>query len=65
MRPAPFSIVIFCSADPKVVDAKTRSKWSRVLRFARKRKPATERLTEFIKSYGGINACARRFARTR
>jgi hypothetical protein len=65
VRPEPFGILIFCTADPKVVDAKTRSKWSRVLRFARKRKRATQPLTEFIKSNGGINACARRYTRTR
>ena len=28
MRIEPFSILIFCTADPKVADAKTRSKWS-------------------------------------
>jgi len=39
MRIEPFSILIFCTADPKVADAKTRSKWSRALRFARKAKP--------------------------
>ena len=26
MKPEPFAIVIFCTADPKIVDAKTRSK---------------------------------------
>ena len=25
----PFAIVIFCTSDPQVVDARTRSKWSR------------------------------------
>jgi len=43
-----------------IADAKTRSKWSRVLRYARKAKPADQRLTDFIKSQGGLNACARR-----
>jgi hypothetical protein len=65
MKPEAFSIMIFCTADPNVVDAKTRSKWSRVLRYARKAKPAEQSLTEFIKSNGGINECARRFARNR
>ena len=60
MKPEPFGIVIFCTADPKIADAKTRSKWSRVLRYAaRKAKPAGQRLTDFIKSNGGINECAR------
>ena len=65
MRPEPFGIVIFCTADPEIVDTKTRSKWSRVLRYARKAKPVEQSLTEFIKSNGGINECARRFARNR
>jgi hypothetical protein len=65
MRPEPFGIIIFCTADPEIVDAKTRSKWSRVLRYARKAKPVEQSLTEFIKFNGGINECARRFARNR
>jgi hypothetical protein len=65
MKPEPFGIVIFCAADPEIADSKTRSKWSRVLRYARKAKPANQRLTDFIKSNGGINACAARFARDR
>ena len=63
MKPEPFARVIFCTCDPDVGDAKTRSKWSRVLRFARKAKSADQTLTEFIKSTGGINACARMLAR--
>jgi len=65
MKPEPFGIVIFCTADPKIVDAKTRSKWSRVLRYARKAKPVGQSLTEFFKSNGGINECARKFARNK
>jgi hypothetical protein len=65
MKPEPFGTVIFCTADPYVVDAKTRSKWSRVLRYARKAKPGNQRLTDFVKSNGGLNECARRFARSR
>ena len=63
MKPEPFARVIFCTCDPDVADAKTRSKWSRVLRFARKAKSADQTLTEFIKSNGGLNECAARFAR--
>jgi hypothetical protein len=63
MKPEPFAIVIFCTADPKIVDDKTRSKWSRVLRYAAWTKPEGQRLTDFIKSHGGINECARNFAR--
>jgi hypothetical protein len=65
IKPEPFSIVIYCTSDSEVADAKTRSKWSRVLRYARKAKPVEQSLTEFIKSNSGINECARRFARNR
>ena len=62
LKPEPFGIVIFCTADPKIVDAKTRSKWSRVLRYAAQAKPPGQRLTDFIKSNGGLNECARKVA---
>jgi hypothetical protein len=65
MKPEPFAIVIFCTSDSNVADAKTRSKWSRVLRYARKAKPGDQRLTDFIKSQGGLNECARKFARNK
>ena len=63
MKAEPFAVVIFCTSDPEIVDAKTRSKWSRTLRFAARTKPEGQRLTDFIKSYGGLNECARKFAR--
>jgi len=53
MKPEAFGILIFCTSDPNVVDAKTRSKWSRVLRYAARTKPADQRLVDFIKSNGG------------
>ena len=65
MKPEPFGIIIFCTTDLEIVDAKTRSKWSRVLRFARKAKPPGQRLTDFIKSNRGLNECARKFARNK
>jgi hypothetical protein len=65
IRPEPFGIVIFCTSDLKVVDAKTRSKWSRVLRYAARAKAPGQLLTDFIKSNGGLNECARKFARLR
>jgi hypothetical protein len=61
MKPEPFAIVIFCTSDPGTVDAKTRSKWSRVLRYARRSKPAGQRLIDFIRSNGGLNECAHEF----
>jgi hypothetical protein len=63
MKPEPFAIVIFCTSDSNVADAKTRSKWSRVLRYAARVKPHGQRLTDFVKSNGGLNECARNFAR--
>jgi hypothetical protein len=65
MQTEPVARLIVCTCDPDVADAKTRSKWSRVLRFARKTKPARQGLTEYIKANGGINACARLFASSR
>ena len=65
MKPEPFAIVIFCTSDPGIIDAKTRSKWARVCRYARKTKPRQVRLIDFVKSQGGLNECARRFARNR
>jgi hypothetical protein len=64
MKPEPFGIVIFCMSDPEIADAKTRSKWSRVLRYAARAKPPGQRLTDFVKSNGGLNEAARLFART-
>ena len=54
----PFSIVILCTSDARVVDAKTRSKWSRCLRHADRLKPNAQSLTNYIKDQGGINNCA-------
>ena len=65
MKPEPFAIVIFCTSDPEIADPKTRSKWSRVLRYARNAKPVGQSVTDFIKSNGGINECARRFTSNR
>ena len=54
----PFAVVIFCTSDPCKVEAKTRSKWSRALRYAERFKPGTQDLAQFIKRKGGINECA-------
>jgi hypothetical protein len=58
----PFAAVIFCTADPQKVDKRTRSKWSRVLRYAMEHKAKVEPLATFIQRKGGINKCASRFA---
>jgi hypothetical protein len=59
----PFAAIIRCTADPTKVDKRTRSKWSRVLRYALSYKSHSEPLDQFIKRKGGINACASRFTR--
>jgi hypothetical protein len=57
----PFAAVIRCSSDPAKVDKRTRSKWSRVLRYVLEHKLPSEPLDQFIKRKGRINACAERF----
>jgi hypothetical protein len=68
IRPAehdePFAAVIRCTANPAKVDKRTRSKWSRALRYALAYKSHSEPLDQFIKRKGGINRCAARFARS-
>ena len=59
----PFAAVVYCTADPAKVDDRTRSKWSRVLRYAAEFKDLDEPLRDFIRRKGGINKCAARFAR--
>ena len=61
--PEPFAAIILCTADPKRVDYRTRSKWSRALRYAAKFKRRRVTLEEFMKRRGGLNKCATRFAR--
>jgi hypothetical protein len=60
----PFAAIIRCTSDPAKVDKRTRSKWSRVLRYALEYKSHSEPLDQFIKRKGGINQCASRFARS-
>jgi hypothetical protein len=58
----PFAAVIRCTSDPAKVDKRTRSKWSRVLRYALQYKDHSEPLDQFVKRKGGINKCAERFS---
>jgi hypothetical protein len=51
----PFAMVILCTADPKKVDKRTRSKWSRVLRYA----------AEYVRSSWSISRLAVRQSRRR
>jgi hypothetical protein len=57
-REDPFAAVIRCTADPAKADKRTRSKWSRAMRFAAAYKPDSEPLDQFVRRKGGINACA-------
>jgi hypothetical protein len=62
-REDPFAAIIRCTADPAKADKRTRSKWSRVMRYAAAYKPDSESLERFIGRKGGINACTARFSR--
>jgi hypothetical protein len=57
----PFATVMRCTCKGKI-DNKTISKWSRALRYAARFKKRTP-LGTFIKSQGGINACAAFFTK--
>jgi hypothetical protein len=57
----PVAAVIRCTADREKVDKRTRSKWSRALRYALRYRSYSEPLDQFIKRKGGINRCAERF----
>ncbi len=59
----PFAAIILCTSDPGKVDKRTRSKWSRVLRYAMEYKASAEPLAAFVRRKGGINNCAAWFAR--
>jgi hypothetical protein len=59
----PFAAIIRCTADPAKVDKRTRSKWSRALRYALESKLPSEPLDRCMKRKDGINECAAKFAR--
>jgi hypothetical protein len=58
----PFAAIIFATADRQKVDKRTRSKWSRVMRYAAEYKTNAEPLAAFVQRKGGINKCADRFS---
>jgi hypothetical protein len=49
----PFAAIIFCTADCRKVGRRTRSKWSRVRRYAMEHKSKAEPLATFIRREGG------------
>jgi len=60
-REEPFAAVIRCTADSARVDPRTRSKWSRVMRYATAIKDQAEPFQQFVERKGGINRCASRY----
>jgi hypothetical protein len=58
-----FAAIIRCTADPARADKRTRSKWSRVLRYVKMQKDEKEPVAAFIKRKGGINECVVRYGR--
>jgi hypothetical protein len=58
-----YAAIIRCTADPARVDKRTRSKWSRVLRYVQMQKDDAEPLAAFMKRKGGINKCTVRYGR--
>ena len=62
-REDPFAAIIRCTADPARVDKRTRSKWSRVMRYVTAVKDQAEPFQQFVQRKGGINRCASRFTR--
>jgi len=52
----PFSLVIHSASGH--IDARSRSKWARTLRFAARDKVPPRKLARFTQRRGGINSCA-------
>jgi hypothetical protein len=48
----PFATIVRCTADPAKADKRTRSKWSRVMRYAAVYKLDSEPLEKFVKRKG-------------
>jgi hypothetical protein len=59
----PFAAIIRCTADAAKAEKRTRSKWSRLMRYAAEHKLSSEPLDRFVKRKGGINKCVARFSR--
>jgi hypothetical protein len=58
----PVAAVIFCTSAREKVDRRTRSKWSRVLRYASRYRSSSKSLEIFVTQRGGINECAERYS---
>ena len=62
-QPEAFATIIRCTSDPGKVDDRTRSKWSRALRYAAKSKGLDEPLRGFYQAPGWYQRMASRFTR--
>jgi hypothetical protein len=58
-REDPFAAVIRCTADPAKADKRTRSKWSRLMRYVAAHKPVFEPLEQFTRRKEGIQRVRR------
>jgi hypothetical protein len=58
-----YAAIIRCTTDPARVDKRTRSKWSRVLQYAKMEKDDQEPLADFSKRKGGIKESVLRYGR--
>jgi hypothetical protein len=57
-REDPFAAVIQCTADPTKSDKRTRSKWSRAMRYVVAFKPISEPLEQLIRRKGSASTRA-------
>lgn len=55
MKPDPYARLIYCTSE---VDAKTRSKWAKIMQWVANHDKKGEPFTEFVKRHGGLNECA-------
>jgi hypothetical protein len=55
MKGDPYIRVIYCTSE--VDDAKTRSKWAKVMRWVANHNKKGEPFGEFVKRHGGVNEC--------
>ncbi len=56
MKADPYARMIYCTSN--IEDAKTRSKWAKVMRWVAKHNKKGRSFREFVKNNGGLNNCA-------
>jgi alkanesulfonate monooxygenase SsuD/methylene tetrahydromethanopterin reductase-like flavin-dependent oxidoreductase (luciferase family) len=55
MKPDPYARLIYCTSD---ADAKTRSKWAKIMQWVAIHNKESEPFADFVKRHGGLNECA-------